>query len=168
MADEDVVELVESFLAAAAPLLEAAWPLLGPASALSKYLSKAALAFPGGPNGPFSVFPPPRRSLEADLARCISLVAVDILDEVDSLEAFEVFEATETELMSEPEPNSRSSEMLLSAFLVIDLSLPRRPLLFFFSPGRSSLCVLAMLSRDPVLSLSTLVSLSSLLMVMAL
>jgi len=39
------------------------------AAALSKYLSNAALAFPGGPNGVFFSFSPPLRSLLAERAR---------------------------------------------------------------------------------------------------
>ena len=130
---------------------------------MSKYLSKAALALPGGPKGVALVL-----SLLADLALWISLVAVDILLEVDTLLAVDCLLATETELISEPEPNSLSSLMLLSAFLVMLFSLPSRPLLFFFSPGSSSLCVDCMDSLEPVERRSTLVSLSSLLIVMAL
>ena len=153
MVDDDEVGV--SFLPPAAPVL--------PASALSKYLSKAALALPGGPKGPFSVLV--NLSLLADLALWINLVAVDILLEVEVLD---VLLATDTELMSDPDPNSLSSLMLLSAFLVMLFSFPSSPLLFFFSPGSSSLWVDCMDSLDPVESLSTLVSRSSLLMVMAL
>lgn len=143
--------------------------VVGPAAALSKYLSNAALALPGGPKGvPFSFSPvfdaaPLNLSLLADRALCISLLAVDILLAVDCLLA------TDTELMSEPEPNSRSSLMFLSLDLfVIFFSLPSNPLLFFFSPGSHSLCVDCMLSLEPVDRRSTLVSRSSLLIVMAL
>ena len=145
--------VVSFFSAAAAPL----------GSALSKYLSKAALALPGGPKGVALVL-----SLLADLALWISLVAVDILLEVDTLLAVDCLLATDTELISEPEPNSLSSLILLSAFLVMFFNFPSKPLLFFFSPGRSSLLVDWRDSLDPVDRRSTLVSLSNLLMVMAL
>ena len=133
--------------------------------ALSKYLSKAALALPGGPNGVFFSFSP-ARSLLADLARWISLLAVDILEAVDTLEEEDILLATDAELISEPEPNSRSSlvrsvDMLRPIFF----SLPSRPLLFFFSPGSHSLWVD---SREPVESRSTLVSRSRRRMVIAL
>merc|ERR1719336_3225668 len=98
----------------------------------------------------------------------MSFVAVDILLEVDPLLAVDCLLATDTELMSEPEPNSLSSLILLSAFLVMLFSLPSNPLLFFFSPGSSSLWVDCMDSLEPVERRSTLVSLSNLLMVMAL
>ena len=120
-----MLDVLGSFFSAAAGPL---------ASALSKYLSKAALAFPGGPKGVALVL-----SLLADLALCMSFVAVDILLEVDTLLAVDCLLATDTELMSEPEPNSLSSLILLSAFLVMLFSLPSNPLLFFFSPGSSSL-----------------------------
>lgn len=142
----------------------------GVGPALSKYLSNAAFALAGGPKGvaPFSfspVFdaPPPILSLLADRALCINLLAVDILLVVDCLLA------TDAELISEPEPNSLSSLMFLSLdLLVIFLSFPSSPLLFFFSPGSHSLCVDCMLSLDPVDSRSTLVSRSSRRIVMAL
>ena len=53
--------------------------------ALSKYLSKAALAFPGGPKGVAFTFGSPTLSLLADLALCKILLAVDILLEVEFL-----------------------------------------------------------------------------------
>lgn len=59
-----------------------------PAPDLSKYLSNAALAFPGGPKGvPDFVFSfcSPDLSLLADLARCKILLAVDILLDVETL-----------------------------------------------------------------------------------
>lgn len=136
---------------------------------LSKYLSNAALAFPGVPNGVlvFALssalsFIPAILSLLAERALCISRLAVDILLDVDCLLC------TEAELISDPEPNSRSSLIFLSFVLVMLLSFPRSPLLFFLSPGNISLCVDCIDSLDPVDRRSTLVSLSSLLMVMAL
>ena len=50
---------------------------------LSKYLSNAALAFPGGPNGVALLFSP--LSLLADLALWMILLAVDSLLEVETL-----------------------------------------------------------------------------------
>lgn len=133
---------------------------------LSKYLSNAAFAFPGGPNGVFLSFSPPVRSLLADLARAIILLAVDILEELDIFEELDILLCWDTELMSEPEPNSLSSLVLsVDRLRPIFLSLPRSPLLFFFSPGNHSLWVD---SLEPVDSLSTLVSRSSLRMVIAL
>ena len=100
--------------------------------ALSKYLSKAALAFPGGPNGvAFSLLA--ILSLLADLALWINLLAVDILLEVDCLLC------TDAELISDPDPNSRSSLIFLSFLFVMLFSFPRSPLLFFRSPGNISL-----------------------------
>lgn len=71
---------------------------------LSKYLSNAAFAFPGGPKGVAALFSfSPARSLLADRARWRILLAVDILEEVEILLWLDAV------LMSDPDPNSLSS-----------------------------------------------------------
>jgi len=107
------------------------------ASALSKYLSNAALALPGGPKGVF--FSPPL-SLLTDLARWIILLAVDIFDVVDNFDELDNLLWLDTLLISDPEPNSCYSLVLSCDMLrPIFFSLPSRPLDFFFSPGNNSL-----------------------------
>ena len=73
----------------------------------------------------------------------------------DAVEVLEAFEATDTELMSEPEPNSLSLSALIPR--VSFFSFPMRLFFFFLSvdPPTQSLCVERIESRLPTEARST-------------